>query len=95
MGVKFIFNMMKIILLLVGTLSAPLLFADSSSCYSINDSDKKNYCLGISKNDASYCYSIREEDLKNLCLGQAKHDKSYCYSIRSSDTKNLCLGLMK
>ena len=78
---------MKIRLLIIGALSAPLIFADSSYCYSINNADKKNYYLGISKNDASYCYSIGEDDLKNLCLGQAKRDKASCYSIRSSDTK--------
>ncbi len=66
---------MKIFLLLIGAPSAPLIFADSSNCYSINNADKKSYCLGISKNDASYCYSIGEDDLKNLCLGQAKHNK--------------------
>jgi len=93
--IRKIAHLMKLLLLLLFICSASLSFADSSHCYSIQNSDQKNYCLGMSKNDASYCYSIREDGVKNLCLAQVKRDKSYCYSIHSSDMKNQCLGLVK
>jgi len=63
-------------------LTSPKLHAIDSHCYSIKNSDQKNYCLAIAKNQESYCYSIRESDSKNLCLAQIKKQKSYCYSIK-------------
>lgn len=70
----------------------PVAHASESNCYSIHNSDSKNYCLAKAKQQKSYCYSIRESDTKNLCFAQIGHQKSYCYSIRSSDTKNMCLA---
>jgi len=66
--------------------------APGDSCYSISNSDQKNFCLGTSKHDKSYCYSISNSDNKNMCLAIAGQDKSYCYSISNSDQKNQCLG---
>ena len=70
-------------------------FANSSNCYSIQNQDKKNYCLATSKNEKSYCYSIHENDTKNMCLAQLSNQRSYCYSIRSSDAKNQCLAMVR
>jgi hypothetical protein len=66
---------------------------NESNCYSIKNTDQKNYCLAISKAQNSFCYSIHESDLKNTCLGQVSNNKNYCYGIQSSDTKNKCLAL--
>lgn len=66
--------------------------AAGENCYSIQNSDSKNFCLATAKNDPSYCYSIQNSDAKNMCLAYAKKDKSYCYSISNSDFKNQCLG---
>jgi hypothetical protein len=87
--------MKKIALLIWFALGTSCAFADASNCYSINNPDRKNYCLAMSKNQDSYCYSIRESDIKNMCLAQVKNQKSYCYSITSNDTKNQCLGLVR
>ncbi len=76
-------------------LSSPAAHANESHCYSIKDSDKKNYCLALAKHQASHCYSVRNSDKKNLCLSQIKGQQSYCYSIRSSDDRHLCLAVAK
>ena len=80
-----------IILLLI----IPIAQANDSHCYSIKNSDQKNYCLALAKHQDSYCYSIQESDTKNLCLAQIKNQKSYCYSIKASDSKNQCLAVVK
>lgn len=69
--------------------------ANDSHCYSIKNSDQKNYCLALAKNKDSHCYSIKESDTKNLCIAQVKNQKSYCYSIKASDSKNQCLALIR
>jgi hypothetical protein len=69
--------------------------ASDSHCYSIKNSDQKNYCLALAKHQDSYCYSIQESDSKNLCLAQVKNQKSYCYSIKTRDSKNQCLAVVK
>jgi len=70
--------------------------ASGSNCYSIRNSNEKNYCLALVKRQDSYCHSIRgSADTKNLCLAQVKGQKSYCYSIRNSDEKNQCLALVR
>ena len=76
-------------------LTTPRVHANESNCYSIQNSDAKNSCLALAKNQDSYCYSIRESDAKNLCLAQIKNQKSYCYNIKSNDKKNQCLALAK
>jgi len=70
-------------------------FANSSNCYSIQNTDQKNYCLAIANNQKSYCYSIQDNDRKNFCLAQLNNQKSYCYSIRSNDAKNQCLAQVR
>jgi len=69
--------------------------ADASNCYSIKDSDSKNYCLAMSHRQPSYCYSIRDSDGKSYCLAQTHSQRTYCYSIRAGDLKNQCLGIVK
>lgn len=76
-------------------LTTPIAQANDSHCYSIKNSDQKNYCLALAKHQDSYCYSIHESDSKNLCLAQVKNQKSYCYSIKASDSKNQCLAVVK
>jgi len=80
------------LLLMVGS---SLALADATSCYSIKDSDSKNYCLAMSHRQASYCYSIHDGDSKHYCLAQTRSQRTYCYSIHRSDLKNQCLGLVK
>lgn len=69
--------------------------ADTSRCYNIKNSDRKNFCLAIAKGERSYCYSIHEDDTKNFCLAQLNNQKSYCHSIRAQDTKNECLAVVR
>jgi len=76
-------------------LTPPNAQANDSHCYSIKNSDQKNYCLALAKHQDSYCYSIQESDSKNLCLAQIKNQKSYCYSIKASDSKNQCFAVVK
>ena len=59
-----------------------------SFCYNINDSDMKNYCLGVTKYPSS-CYNINDSDTKNSCLASTKYPSS-CYNINDSDNKNAC-----
>ena len=63
----------------------------NANCYSIDDQDKRNFCLAKTKQQSSYCYSIRESDSRNMCLAQVKNTRSYCYSIRNSDEKTNAL----
>ena len=76
-------------------LTTPKVHANEPNCYSIQNSDAKNFCLALAKHQDSYCYSIQESDSKNLCLAQVKNQKSYCYSIKASDSKNQCLAVVK
>lgn len=71
------------------TLSA---WADASSCYNIQDADKRAFCLGSTKKQASYCYNIRDMDWRSYCLTLADSQRSHCYNIRASDLKNQCLA---
>lgn len=70
-------------------------YADSASCYSIQNQNRKNFCLAQAKNEKSYCYSIQESNTKNMCLALTSKQKSYCFSINASDQKNECLGMLK
>jgi hypothetical protein len=85
---------MRLHILLVSILPM-LAHADASRCYSIQNQDRKNFCLATVKNQTSYCYSISEQDTKNMCLAQVSNQKSYCYSIRSQDSKNQCLAMAR
>ena len=85
---------MKYLTLLGLLLSTPVQ-ANESYCYSIQNTDKKNFCLGIVKSQESYCYSVQESDSKNMCLAQVKRQANYCYNISASDTKNFCLATTK
>ena len=67
-------------------------FAD---CYSIRETDSKNYCLAKTHNQSSYCYNIHDSNIKNDCLALLHHQRSYCYNIRNDDMKNMCLSLVK
>jgi len=86
---------MKRLLVIFFTVLPIASFANESHCYSIKNSDQKNYCLALAKHQVSYCYSLQESDSKNLCLAQIKNQKSYCYSIKASDSKNQCLAMVK
>ena len=66
--------------------------ADSSSCYNIQDPDRRAFCLGSTQRKASYCYNIRDMDLRNYCLTLADGQRSHCYNIQSKDLKNQCLA---
>jgi hypothetical protein len=94
------FKIFSVLYALVGVgiillLTTPNVQANDSHCYSIKNSDQRNYCLALAKHQDSYCYSIQESDSKNLCLAQVKNQKSYCYSIKASDSKNQCLAMVK
>ena len=66
-----------------------------ANCYSIKDTDEKNYCFAETKRKDTYCYSIKDSDLKNLCFAEIKQQKTYCYRIKSQDTKNKCLAIIR
>jgi hypothetical protein len=70
-------------------------YADSSSCYSIQNQDRKNFCLAQTKKEKSYCYSIKDSNTRNMCLALTSNQKNYCYSINEPDQKNECLGILK
>lgn len=94
-------EMVKILAILIAIVVIAIIFltdvsfANPSNCYSIQNQDKKNYCLAAAKNEKSYCYSIHENDTRNMCLAQLMNQKSYCYSINSNDTKNQCLAVVR
>ena len=86
---------MRYLISLLLILGSSFTFADATSCYSIKDSDSKNYCLAMSHRQANYCYSIKDSDSKNYCLAQTHSQRTYCYSIHAGDLKNQCLGLVR
>ena len=88
-------DFLKYLLFITLVLSQLAFAGDASNCYSISNSDSKNYCLAAAKNEKSYCYSISDSDRKNMCLAQVGRERSYCYSISSSDAKNQCLAFVK
>ena len=77
----------------VAVLAAPLAaLADSSSCYNIQDSDKRAFCLGSTEKKSSHCYNIRDQDWRNYCLTLADGQRSHCYNIKAQDLKAQCLA---
>ena len=78
-----------IALLIVAPLAAS---ADSSSCYNIQDLDKRAFCLGSTEKKSAYCYNIRDLDWRNYCLTLADGQRSHCYNIRSNDLRAQCLA---
>ena len=70
-------------------------YANDNNCKSIQDSDKKNYCLATETHQKSFCYTISDTDLKNLCMAQLKQQKNYCYKIFSDEVQKQCLKSMK
>ena len=80
--------------LVVAILAPNISWADTSNCYSIKDSDLKNSCLAVTKNEKSRCYAIKGRDLKNICLAQVGKEKSRCYSIKDRDQKHV-FGISK
>ncbi len=81
------------LLLICALVSAPLASAaDASSCYNIQDADKRAFCLGSTKKETSYCYNVRDTDWRNYCLTLADGQRSHCYNIKAKDLKNQCLA---
>ena len=69
--------------------------ANENNCKSIQDSDKKNYCLATETKQRSFCYTIADSDLKNMCMAQLKQQKNYCYKIFSDEIQKECLKSVK
>lgn len=63
------------------------------NCYSINDSDLKNACLGMTQYQAK-CYEVNNDDIKNLCLATTQFP-SFCYKISNNSIKQACLGMVE
>lgn len=83
-----------LLLLAVGAGFLPVR-ADSSSCYNIQDPDKRAFCLGSTEKKTSHCYNIRDLDCRYYCLAIADGQKSHCYNIKAQDLKNQCLAAAK
>lgn len=45
---------------------------DPGACYSIQNSDSRNYCLAKAHNDSSRCYSIQSSEKRSECLAELK-----------------------
>jgi hypothetical protein len=79
----------------LGQFLIPTAGANDSACFSIQNPDKKNVCLAMSKKQNSYCYSVKDHDTKNMCLANVMAQQSYCYTIKSHDMKQQCLAQVK
>ena len=79
----------------VGLLGSFAAGADSSSCYNIQDPDRRAFCLGSTEKRNSYCYNIRDMDWRHYCLTQVDGQRSHCYNIHAKDLKNQCLAAAK
>lgn len=77
---------------IAGMLAGPVC---ASECYSIKESDRKNYCLAVTTDKPSFCYAIKSPDAKNACLAEVSDKRSYCYSIKETDLRNQCLAETK
>ena len=86
---------MKCLIIFIAFSMPEFVFADVTSCYSIQDQDRKNLCLALGLKQPSFCYSIKANDDKSFCLAQVHNQRTYCYSITFNDLKNQCLGLIK
>lgn len=83
----------KVALAVASLLYSAFIFADAGACYSIRDSDQRNYCVAQAKRDPGSCYSIRDADQKNYCLATIRKDSGQCYSIRDQNLRNQCRAL--
>ena len=85
---------MKFLILLISFFTFAA-HANENNCKSIQDSDKKNYCLATETKQRSFCYTIADSDLKNMCMAQLKQQKNYCYKIFSDEVQKECLKSLK
>jgi len=67
-------------------------YAAGENCYSISNSDAKNFCLATARNDDGYCINIDSADKRNMCLAMVRRNKGYCYNIDGADQRNMCLA---
>ena len=85
---------MRIVLFVAMLATSRLALANDSSCYNIQDSDRRAYCLGTVNRQTSYCFNIRDGNWRSLCLAVASGQKSYCYNIQSNDLRNQCQAMV-
>lgn len=83
----------KALALIVSITFSAVTYGDAGACYSIQDSDQRNYCIAQAKRDSGACYSIRDADQKNYCLATIRKDSGQCYSIRDQNLRNQCRAL--
>ena len=66
-----------------------------ADCWQISNTDRRNFCLGISKKDANYCWQISNNNQRNYCLALVKKDTNYCWQIDDTDSRNECLSFVE
>ena len=87
--------MRTIVLLTSLALSASALAAnDPARCFSIQNADLRQACLGATRGQQGSCYAIRDPDRRQGCLAQTTGSKSACYSVRNPDRRAACLAGM-
>ena len=68
----------------------------SDACGRIADSDKKNYCLGVTTQNSSYCFALKgpfANFSRDLCLNRVamvSRNYSLCSSIENENLRNAC-----
>lgn len=46
--------------------------ADAGTCYTIQDSDARTYCLARAHSQPAQCYSIQRADVRAQCLAEVR-----------------------
>lgn len=44
----------------------------SSSCYSIQDADARQYCLAKARREPAQCYAVQRADMRSQCLAEVR-----------------------
>ena len=65
-----------------------------ADCWQISDTDRRNFCLGISQKSDNYCWQINNNNKKNFCLAMVKKDTNYCWQIDDNDLRHECLSFV-
>lgn len=77
----------------IGFVNASPAFADQYQCLSIQNSDRRAFCIARATGDRYKCLSIQNPDFRSFCVAQLTGDRYVCLSIQNPDSRQECLSM--
>lgn len=64
------------------------------TCESIDDPDRRAYCLALATDQVQSCDAIGNSDLRSFCRGQVTEDAKQCASIQETGLREQCQAML-